>query len=81
MNRAEIVNRLLDRAGQRGQTWKYLEIGLFDGWCFPQINAGYKISVDPEKNSEHLTHEMTSDEFFEQNTDMFDVIFIDGLHH
>ena len=33
---------------------------------FPQINAGYKISVDPEKNSEHLTHEMTSDEFFEQ---------------
>ena len=47
MNRAEIVNRLLERAGQRGQTRKYLEIGLFDGWCFPQINAGYKISVDP----------------------------------
>ena len=81
MNRAEIVNRLLTRAGQPGQTRKYLEIGLFDGWCFPQINAGYKISVDPEKNSEYLTHEMTSDEFFEQNTDKFDVIFIDGLHH
>ena len=49
-----------------------------DGF-FP--NQCYKISVDPEKNSEHLTHEMTSDEFFEQNTDKFDVIFIDGLHH
>lgn len=27
-----------------------------------------------------LTHRMTSDEFFEQNTKKYDVIFIDGLH-
>lgn len=35
------------------------------------------IDEEIEKN---LTYRMTSDEFFEQNTKTYDIIFIDGLH-
>lgn len=61
------------------ETCKYLEIGcstdtLFN--CIP-LKMSNKIGVDPIKGG---THRMTSDEFFEQNNQKFDVIFIDGLH-
>eukprot|EP01034_Spumella_vulgaris_P040549 gene40549-50156_t len=37
----------------------------------------HAIGVDPSKGG---THRMTSDDFFAQNTEFFDVIFVDGLH-
>ena len=43
------------------------------------INCEYKISVDPTPTVP-VSYSMTSDDFFEQNKEMFDVIFIDGLH-
>lgn len=58
----------------------YLEVGCAAGYNFNKINCEYKLCVDPEKKFDGLTHNMTSDEFFEQNTRTFDLIFIDGLH-
>jgi len=40
----------------------------------------WKEEIDKEYRNGPATHVMTSDAFFEQNTDTFDIIFIDGLH-
>lgn len=58
----------------------YLEIGAAAGYNFEKINCKYKVCVDPEKKYSKLTHNCTSDEFFQKNTETFDLIFIDGLH-
>lgn len=55
----------------------YLEIGCAGDDCFQLIDVSYKVGVDPNKGG---THRMTSDEFFLQNKQTFDVIFVDGLH-
>jgi SAM-dependent methyltransferase len=80
MKRYDIINKIIQKKGFKS----YLEIGLDRGQTFNQIKATEKFSVDPAKNRyEHATptHLMTSDEFFENNKDTFDIIFIDGLHH
>ena len=41
------------------------------------IKAEKKVGVDPVRGG---TLRMTSDEFFEQNDENFDLIFLDGLH-
>ena len=76
MQRYEIINKLIKKYGYK----TYLEIGTQHGNCFTQIDIPYKVCVDPEKVFADLTHEMTSDEFFKNNTEKFDMIFIDGLH-
>ena len=76
MNRAEIINRLIQRYDYKS----YLEIGLSNGDCFNQIQCEKKVSVDPEPLAK-ADYIMTSDEFFKQNKDKFDIFFIDGLHH
>ena len=55
----------------------YLEIGCDQDENFSQINIKNKIGVDPKSGG---THRMTSDNFFKNNTDKFDIIFLDGLH-
>jgi len=54
----------------------YLEIGCGNDLVFSEINI-HKVGVDPNSGG---TLRMTSDEFFSQNTEKFDLIFIDGLH-
>lgn len=56
----------------------YLEIGCDKNQVFKKINVKNKIGVDPVRGG---THRMTSDEFFNQNKQTFDVVFIDGLHY
>lgn len=56
----------------------YLEIGCDKNQVFKHINVANKIGVDPRRGG---THRMTSDKFFENNNQTFDVIFIDGLHY
>ena len=69
----------------------YLEIGVYTGACFLNINAPKKIAVDPKilikkkKKRKIKYYEMTSDEFFEKEEKMLikhglDVVFLDGLH-
>lgn len=57
----------------------FLEIGTDRGEAFKAINIDKKVSVDPDRRT-NATYYMTSDEYFEQTTDKFDIIFIDGLH-
>lgn len=74
MKRWDIINHFIRRNNYR----TYLEIGCQKDVAFRRIEIENKIGVDPERGG---THRMTSDEFFSQNEDTFDIIFIDGLHH
>jgi predicted O-methyltransferase YrrM len=56
----------------------YLEIGCDKNQIFSQLSVEHMVGVDPAKGG---NVRMTSDEFFAQNNEMFDVIFIDGLHY
>lgn len=70
-NRTDIINSFKPKS--------YLEIGVQDKTVnFDKIKAHYKVGVDPDERAGVLP--ITSDEFFKQNTEKFDVIFIDGLH-
>jgi hypothetical protein len=75
MERTQIIQHLINKCSAK----KYLEIGMGGGHNFHSIRCEYKVSVDPNPTV-HVTHRLTSDEFFNQNKEIFDVIFIDGLH-
>jgi len=87
VNRQEIIQKFITSINAQS----YLEIGLGKGVIFNSINCSKKYGVDPQFEKPHdfqkgtkclirPTHLMTSDDFFLQNTECFDVIFIDGLH-
>lgn len=71
--RYELINKIIKHKNFRD----YLEIGCFRDECFGQIVAENKVGVDPMSGG---TIRMTSDDFFAQNSQKFDFIFIDGLH-
>ena len=71
--RYDIINKIIIK---RNYT-SYLEIGCFKDETFNQINIKKKIGVDPVSGG---NLRMTSDQFFKDNKEKFDLIFIDGLH-
>ena len=76
MKRFEIINYLI-----RVNNYKsFLEIGTQEQINLSNITIGKKVSVDPdpEANADFI---LPSDDFFKQNTDEFDIVFVDGLHH
>jgi hypothetical protein len=75
MNRTEIIQALINKINGK----RYLEIGMGPGLNFTSIVCEYKVCVDPTPTVP-VTFSLTSDDFFEQNKDIYDVIFIDGLH-
>ncbi len=77
MYRTEIIQKLINKINAK----HYLEIGLGPGINFNGINCDYKVSVDPNPTVGNISFTLTSDDFFKQNTEKFDVIFIDGLHY
>lgn len=76
MNRITILKALVQRLGYES----YLEIGTHKGAAFNRIRCPRKVGVDPDPDSV-ATHYMTSDEYFARHDEIFDLIFIDGLHH
>ena len=60
---------------------KYLEIGVENGYTFNNVHFTNKIGVDPSPyfSSENLIIK-TSDDYFSDSKDNFDLIFIDGMH-
>lgn len=76
MNRTEIIQLLIEKV----KATSYLEIGVDNGVNFALINCDKKIGVDPNPTTT-ATYHLTSDDFFKQNTEKFDVVFVDGLHH
>lgn len=64
---------------------RYLEIGVRDPKStFNNIDIQYKDGVDPEPLGPEINYPTTSDEFFNNIKDrydmMYDVVFVDGLH-
>lgn len=55
----------------------YLEIGCDENQTFNKILIKNKVGIDPIRGG---NIRKTSDLFFEENTNYFDCIFIDGLH-
>ncbi len=76
MERYDVINAII----KKNKYKSYLEVGTEHGNTFRAIDIPYKICVDPYKQCEDLTHEMTSDDFFKQNEEKFDIIFVDGMH-
>lgn len=76
MLRTNILQILIDKNSYKS----YLEIGLGNGKNFENIVIDEKISVDPNQEYNAI-HQVTSDEYFEHNTNNFDIVLVDGLHH
>lgn len=92
MDRVEILTKILEKVTAEN----YLEIGVSDGWLFSQIEAPFKVGVDPLKphplvqkkfiNGRSSRHyQMTSSDFFRNYVKLLrskkmDVVFVDGLH-
>ena len=74
--RHHIINYFIKKYGYKS----YLEIGVADGVNMDNVQAEQKMGVDPKPISDRVTHPVDSNVFFENNTKMFDIIFIDGLH-
>lgn len=72
-NRIDVINYIIGRFNFKS----YLEIGCQDNVCFNAIVADHKVGVDPVSGG---THRMTSDQFFDDMRQNYDVIFIDGDH-
>jgi len=75
-NRTDLINLIRSRRSYQS----YLEIGQGgrEG-NFDAIDSKIKIGVDPDRKF-NAAFQMTSDEFFAQNKQTFDLIFINGLH-
>lgn len=78
MNRTDIINLYAKKIKAKS----YLEIGVNSvNQNFNRVDIVHKIGVDSgAEGIFEATHIMTSDEYFRQNTQIFDIIFIDGLH-
>lgn len=74
-NHTEVLNYIIEKKGYKS----FLEIGTQNGRNFHALNCAHKVGVDPDQLA-RPTHRMTSDEFFSQNKETFDCVFIDGLH-
>ena len=82
MKRWDIINQLIEQFGMT----RYLEIGTQKDECLSKIKCKHKVGVDPSPMWHSITnstgfYKMTSDDYFAQNTEKFDIVFIDGLHH
>ena len=79
MDRFDLINFLIEMFGYTS----YLEIGVCNPEkCFNKVKADFKVAVDPAPAIlQDNIFQMTSDEFFKRNTQMFDIVFVDGLHH
>ena len=72
-NRKQIIQEIIQKKNYKS----YLEIGCFSDELFNYIECPNKVGVDPVSGG---TVRKTSDQFFKDNQDKFDCIFIDGLH-
>ena len=79
--RSSVINKIISKNGLTNA--KYLEIGVWNGLTFKDINASFKDGVDPGQycDSEYVNYKITSDDFLKNHIKTkYDIIFIDGLH-
>lgn len=76
-NKEDIINEIVSNY----EDPKYVEIGFGNGYNFDKINVHYKLGVDPKYSGDRKdVFKGTSDEFFKQNDNDIDVLFLDGFH-
>ena len=75
MNHTIIINKLIEQYNYQ----TYLEIGTQQGVNYYAVKAPSKVGVDPDPKSNADVY-LKSDDFFAQNKNHFDIIFIDGYH-
>lgn len=75
MSRTELINKLIKELGFTS----YLEIGVQERQNFDKIVCKYKLGVEPNFTYDGCVR-MTSDVFFSQCKDKYNLIFIDGDH-
>jgi len=73
LNKFQIIQNIINL----NQYKSYLEIGCDKNQSFSSINISRRVGVDPVEGG---TVKTTSDNFFLNNKENFDIIFIDGLH-
>ena len=73
LNRWDLIQKIIELKKFKS----YLEIGCDSNDSFSKIIIEKKVGVDPVAGG---NFKGTSDQFFFQNKDYFDCIFIDGLH-
>ena len=77
MDRINILNSLIEKYNFT----KYLEIGVSDGIVFKSVIVKNIIGVEPNPRfNDDRVIITTSDDFFNNNDKIFDIIFIDGFH-
>tara|TARA_B100000900_G_C20595580_1_gene723270 strand:+ start:3143 stop:3799 length:657 start_codon:yes stop_codon:yes gene_type:complete len=79
--RSTLINYLFQKYSLKNP--HYLEIGVWQGKTFKNVNSNNKDGVDPGQYCEckYVNYKMTSDDFFINNKEKkYDFIFIDGLH-
>ena len=72
-SRLDMINYFIKKNDYKS----YLEIGCDKNQIFSQITLNKKIGVDPYSGG---NVRKTSDDFFKENDEKFDLIFVDGLH-
>lgn len=80
MTRTDIINTLIRRNNYKS----YLEIGVQQGANFYEVQCAEKTGVDNDQLTLKFFPKCiisSSDDFFKSNTQKYDVVFIDGLHH
>jgi len=79
VNRISLINSAVRKVLKHKDSCKYLEIGCFNNFTFNSISLRTedKIGVDPNLGGNIKTN---SDDFFKNNQNKFDIIFIDGQH-
>jgi hypothetical protein len=89
LTRRHITNMILEKMKKPRA---YLEIGIREGETIASNIAEKRVGVDPKPQLEKidprfkkglegiLFHKKTSDDFFKENTELFDVVLVDGLH-
>jgi hypothetical protein len=71
---------ILNAVAKRFQYQDYLEIGICNpDDCFNTIICPNKTGVDPAVRGNNI-HSQTSDDYFAEYHEKFDLIFVDGLH-
>lgn len=73
--RTDLINHFIKERNYK----RYLEIGVANGDNFNAVECEHKVSVDPFPDIA-VGFKITSDMFFEQNDERFDIVFIDGFH-
>ena len=80
MTRTEVINHLINTKGYKS----YLEIGVqYPESNFLKVNTEYKIGVEPFPVGDWSNKNImpvTSDEWFIDLEEKYDIVFIDGLH-